>query len=163
MALGVFVMLITPGLTAEAITLEREHGTLELLLCSPLRPREILHGKLLGAISILLLLLSPSLPLFALCTVFHGASVGQVLGVYAVLGCSLALCAYFGVTSSAIHRQMLPAKGQAYLLAILFGVCPPGYMWILAQLAWPSPQESLVVLAGAVIGGMGFIACLVAL
>src|SRR5205085_2767307 len=62
MTLGAFVTLLTPGLTAEAITIEREHGTLELLLASPMRPREILHGKLLGAVSILALLISPSLP-----------------------------------------------------------------------------------------------------
>jgi ABC-type transport system involved in multi-copper enzyme maturation permease subunit len=134
MTLGVFVTLITPGLTAEAITLERERGTLELLLISPLRPREILHGKLLGAISILALLLSPSLPLFAMCTVFHGASVGQVLGVYAVLGFHLALCAYFGVTASAIHTQMIYAKCQAYCLSLLAGL---GSLWILSGIATP--------------------------
>ena len=55
------------------------------------------------------------------------------------------------------------SRGQAYLLAILSGVCPPGYMWILGLLAWPSPQEPLVVTAAAVFVVMGFLACLFAM
>jgi hypothetical protein len=149
--LGAFVMLITPGLTAEAITMERERGTLDLLLCSPMRPSEILHGKLLGAVSILLLLLSPSLPLFGLCTVFHGAEVGQVLGVYGVLALSLTVCAYFGVTASAIHRQMVYAKFQAYLLALLFGIGPAGFLPILGLLSAPSAQGRQALGYGAIL------------
>jgi hypothetical protein len=149
MTLGVFVTLITPGLTAEAIAVEREHGTLDLLLTTPLSPREILNGKLLGAISILLLLLSPSLPLFGLCTLFHGASVSQVLGVYAVLGGNLAICAYFGVTASAVHRHLVSAKVQAYCLAVLFGACPGGFLWTLWALSAPTIADRPTVIAFA--------------
>jgi ABC-type transport system involved in multi-copper enzyme maturation permease subunit len=163
LTLGAFVMLVTPGLTAEAITLERERGTLDLLLCSPMRPREILHGKLLGAVSILVLLLSPSLPLFGLCTVFHGAQVEQVLGVYLVLGLNLAVCAYFGVTASAIHRQMVYAKGQAYVLSILFGIGPAGFLSILGMMTDPSPAIRQFVQYGTVLAFLMTTVCLFAM
>jgi hypothetical protein len=141
MTLGAFLVLLTPGLTAEAVVLERSRGSLELLLATPLRASEILNGKLLGAVSILLLLLSPSLPLFGLCTLFHGASLQQVLGVYAVLALQLALCAYFGVTASAMHDRVLPAKVQAYVIAFLITSLPGGTLWLLAGLALPSAGE----------------------
>lgn len=47
---GAFVLfslsLMTPGFTANTYTLERERGTLDLLLSSPLTPDRILFGKL---------------------------------------------------------------------------------------------------------------------
>jgi ABC-type transport system involved in multi-copper enzyme maturation permease subunit len=138
MTLGAFLVLLTPGLTAEAVTTERSRGSLELLIGTPLRASEILHGKLLGAISILLLLLSPSLPLFALCALFHGASLRQVTGVYVVLAVQLTLCAYFGVTASAMHERVLPAKVQAYVIAFLLAGLPGGTLWLLAGLSLPS-------------------------
>jgi ABC-2 family transporter protein len=163
LTLGAFVMLITPGLTAEAITLERERGTLDLLLCSPMRPREILHGKLLGAVSILVLLLSPSLPLFGLCAVFHGAAIEDVLEVYLVLGVNVAVCAYFGVTASAIQRQMVYAKFQAYVLSILFGVGPAGFLSILGMLTNPSPAVRQMVQYGMVGAFLMTVICLFAM
>jgi ABC-type Na+ efflux pump permease subunit len=153
MTLGAFVTLIAPGLTAESITLERERGTLDLLLTTPMRPREILNGKLLGAASILALLLSPSLPLFGVCTVFHGASAAQVLGVYFILGSNLAVCAYFGITASAVHRRLVYAKLQAYLLSLAFAAFPGGFLWSLWALASPSVTErrALIVFAPALL------------
>lgn len=135
MTLVTLIALVAPGLTAEAIAVERTRGTLELLLATPLRRPEILRGKLLGDLSVLGLLISPSLPLFGFCYLFHGASGPQVAGVFLVLALTTLLCAMIGVTASAIHRRTMAAKWQAYLLSLLFCGLTGGPFWMMYALA----------------------------
>lgn len=137
MTLVALVALIAPGLTADVVTQERSQGTLELLIGTPLRPREILTGKLLGGVSVLLLLLSPSLPLFGLCYLFHGASGLQVLGVYGLLIATLAISSLVGLTQSAIHTRSGVAKVWSYGLTALFVAFPGGPFWVAAAAAEP--------------------------
>jgi ABC-type transport system involved in cytochrome c biogenesis permease component len=141
MTLIAFLALLVPGLTAEAVGIERARGTLDLLLATPMSASAILRGKLLGSVSIVLLLLSPSLPLFGLVTLFHGAEASQVLALYAVLACYLALCAGFGVTASAMHERILPAKVQAYVLSFIAAGLPGGAAWAVIALSTPMAEE----------------------
>jgi hypothetical protein len=135
MTLVALIALVAPGLTAEAISAERTRGTLELLLATPLRRPEILRGKLLGDLSVLGLLISPSLPLFGFCYLFHGASGPQVVGVFIILALTTLLCAMIGVTASAIHIRTMTAKWQAYLLSLLFCGLTGGPFWMMYGLA----------------------------
>ena len=157
MTLVALVTLITPSLTADVITQERAQGTLEMLVGTALRPREILVGKLLGAVSVMLLLISPSLPLFGLCYLFHGASGPQVLGVYALLIGSLAVSAFIGLAQSAINNRSGAAKFWAYALTACFVGLPGGPFSIAAAITAPQPEiqralrdwSGIVLLAGA--------------
>jgi ABC-type transport system involved in multi-copper enzyme maturation permease subunit len=135
MTLVTLIALVAPGLTAEAIAAERTRGTLELLLATPMRRPEILRGKLLGDLSVLGLLISPSLPLFGFCYLFHGASGPQVAGVFIILALTTLLCAMLGVTASAIHARTMTAKWQAYLLSLLFCGLTGGPFWMMFGLA----------------------------
>ena len=167
MTLAAMVALIAPGLTAEAIGAERTRGTLDLLLTTPLRRQEILGGKLLGDLSVLALLVSPSLPLFGFCYLFHGASAPQVIGVFLVLGLTGLMCAVLGVTASAIHSRTLAAKWQAYLLALLSCSVFGGPLWLIAGLASPGGDAGgyailstmLMILYGFVLAGLWSRAC----
>jgi ABC-type transport system involved in multi-copper enzyme maturation permease subunit len=135
MTLTAMVALIAPGLTAEAIGAERTRGTLELLLATPLRRPEILRGKLLGDLCVLALLVSPSLPLFGFCYLFHGASGPQVIAVFIVLGLTGLMCALLGITASAIQPRTMGAKWQAYLLSLLACCVFGGPFWLAGGLA----------------------------
>jgi ABC-type Na+ efflux pump permease subunit len=156
MTLVALIALITPGMTAETITQERTHGTLEMLVGTILRPREILQGKLLGAICVMLMLISPSLPLFGLCYLFHGASGDQVIQVYLLLLATLTISALIGLTQSAINAKAGMAKFWAYACTAVLVAFPGGPFWIAAGLAAPDPQtrQELMNNAGvsAVIG-----------
>jgi hypothetical protein len=137
MTLVALVALITPSLTADSITQERATGTLEFLVSTPLRPREILVGKVLGAVSVMLVLIAPSLPLFGLCYLFHGAAADQVVKVYLLLLFTLAVSALIGITQSAIHAKAGQAKFWAYGLTALFVAVPGGPFWVAAAVAAP--------------------------
>lgn len=152
MTLVALVTLVTPGLTADVLTQERALGTLELLIATPLRPREILIGKLTGAVCVVLLLITPSLPLFGLCYLFHGASVEQVGQVYLLLVTTLAVSGLIGLTQSAIHARAGMAKFWTYAVSALFVGFPGGPFWIAAAAAAPSAQMRQSLSGGVGIG-----------
>jgi len=141
MTLVALVALVSPGLTADVITAERTMGTLEMLVGTPLRPREILVGKLLGAVSVMLLLISPSLPLFGLCYLFHGASGAQVIGVYVLLLITLTVSSFIGLAQSSINCRSGAAKFWAYAITSCFLAIPGGPFWVAAAVA--APQADL--------------------
>jgi hypothetical protein len=167
MTLAAMVALIAPGLTAEAIGAERTRGTLELLLTTPLRRQEILRGKLLGDLSVLALLISPSLPLFGFCYLFHGATGPQVVAVFLVLGLTGLMCALLGLTASAIQPRTMAAKWQAYLLSLLACCVYGGPCWLIGGLASSGGDTStyaittpmLMMLYGFVLASLWSRAC----
>ena len=149
MTLIALVTLIGPGMTAETIGKERQRGSLDLLLCTPLRPREIMVGKLLGSLSVLALFISPSLPLFGLCVMFHGAEAKQVVMVYIVLLLTLVITGLIGITASAIHSRTSYAKWQAYGLSLLAVCLPGGLGWLAYTIAGPAsvPNPEMPMMA----------------
>jgi ABC-type transport system involved in multi-copper enzyme maturation permease subunit len=132
---------------AEAFAVERRSGGLDFLLATPMRPREILLGKVLGCVSVVSLLLSPSLPLFGLCYLFRGASGPQVFQIYGLLAVTTLVAAYLGVTASAMQASVAAAKWQAYLLTLLFVAVPGGAFSALTGVA--SPVAELRKVLGA--------------
>lgn len=90
----ILIMFIVPALTAGAIAGEREKQTLDLVLCTKLRPISIITGKLFASTSQTLLLIFASLPLFSMVFLFGGISIKeitQLFGFYIVtavtIGC----------------------------------------------------------------------------
>lgn len=149
MTLVALVSLIAPGLTADSITAERSSGALEMLVATPLRPREILWGKLMGAVCVMTLLVSPSFPLFGLCYLFHGASGPQVVSVYLLLLVTLTVSAFIGVTQSAINSKAGSAKFFAYGSTAAFVAVPGGPFWIAAAAAAPQAEMRQQLMSGA--------------
>lgn len=79
----VLIMFIVPALTAGAISGEREKQTLDLVLCTRLKPISIVTGKLFASTSQTLLLIVSSLPLFSMVFLFGGISMREVLQLFA--------------------------------------------------------------------------------
>ncbi|NIM06891.1 MAG: hypothetical protein GTO55_10095 [Armatimonadetes bacterium] len=108
MTQAALVALITPALIAGAITLEHEQRTYELLACTRLVPRTIVAGKLLSGWLFVVMLLTCSLPMAALCLMFGGVSVPEIFWSYFML-CLFAL--FFGsmavLCSSLLKRSAL--------------------------------------------------------
>ena len=106
---AVMMALITPALTAGAISVEREQRTFEMLRGTILRPGAIVWGKLASSVSFVALLLTSSLPLVSLCFLLGGVSPGEVFFAYllligdAFLFGAIGLCwsAYAGGTATA--------------------------------------------------------------
>ncbi len=120
--LGQYVLLavICPGLTAGAISTERERGTLELLFLTPLTPAALVIGKFFGAIGEIFLVLCAGLPIMATTlSFFGGVSWDELLSGYAMLLSFGALFAAIGVLYSIASSRTRFAYLWSYTLVLV--------------------------------------------
>ena len=105
-----FILLtfIVPAVTASNISGERERQTLELMLTTQMTPAQIVNGKLMSALSTLLLLIISSFPAIMMVFVFGGITP---IDVVALLLCYTAVALFAGSLgicfSSAFKRSTL--------------------------------------------------------
>lgn len=117
------VCFIVPGITAGAISGERERQTLVALQLTLLRPRSIVVGKLLASLAFVVLLIMASLPLVTVPFLVGGVSMPEVMkGLVMVLATALTL-ACLSLACSALLRRTQAATVVAYgiTLALVLG------------------------------------------
>ena len=83
--LMVGLMMMVPAFPATSIVSERQKGTLELLLNSPMSALSIMIGKIIGVSGFALILIVLSLPAAAACYTMGGVDQAQLLKMYAIL------------------------------------------------------------------------------
>jgi len=111
-----FLLFIVPALTAGSISGERERQTLDLLLCTRLRPVDIIVGKLLSSLSTVLVLLMSSLPVLALVYIYGGIGLRDL----AVLFVCLACCAFYTGSASLFFSARMKRTTAATVLSYLW-------------------------------------------
>lgn len=119
----VLLMFIVPAVTASSISGERERQTLDLMLTTQMTAFQVVTGKLLSALSTLLLLIVSSFPAVAMVFVYGGITWGDAI--------SLLLCyitvAFFagslGLCFSAVFKRSTAATVVTYgvLIAVVAG------------------------------------------
>lgn len=131
--LVLFVVLATPGLTADLIASERRTGNLEVLLSTPLPRAGIVFGKVLSRISLLLVMVASSFPAISITLLFGGVRIEQVAALFlTATGLVLGLAGPSLLFSSVAERSGLPA-----VLAYLFALFPAGILFMSA----PAPES----------------------
>jgi ABC-type transport system involved in multi-copper enzyme maturation permease subunit len=122
------VAAVTPGVTAGAITDEKERKTLHFLLATDLSGREIVFGKLAARVGALMTLVLAGLPVIAIMQFFGGIEPRLLLVAVGMTTVSVVSLAALGVAASVL----LPRTRDAIMLA--YGV-PVVYVW-LSLWAW---------------------------
>lgn len=124
--IGLIMQNITVLLTAFALVRERERGTIELLVVSPLKSAEIILGKLLPYILIGFLDFLFSL---ALGLIWFNVPVRGSIMLLLFLGAGFVICALaIGILISTVARSQLQAMQMA-LLIILPSVLLSGFVF----------------------------------
>lgn len=124
--IGLIMQNITVLLTAFALVRERERGTIELLVVSPLKSAEIILGKLLPYILIGFLDFLFSL---ALGLIWFNVPVRGSIALLLFLGAGFVICALaIGILISTVARSQLQAM-QMTLLIILPSVLLSGFVF----------------------------------
>ncbi len=113
------ILLIAPALTASSISGERERKTLGLLLTTQLDPWDIVIGKMLGALSTLLLLVATSVPILATVYIYGGITLLQVAGYFSMLMISSVFCTSIGIMASSFISTTAAATAVAYVIIFL--------------------------------------------
>jgi ABC-type transport system involved in multi-copper enzyme maturation permease subunit len=115
MLLAGMVSIVTPGLAATAIVLERQRRSLDLVFSAPVQPRYYLIGKMIAVYRYILMLLVLSLPVTAACVVLGGASWSDVLTVYFLLSIHGLLFSAIGLLMSTVAAKPVPAVIWTYI------------------------------------------------
>jgi ABC-2 type transport system permease protein len=113
------ITFLTPALTAGAVSSEREQLTYDLLLATPLRPGRILSGKLIAALSYVLLLIFAAVPLGSVILLFGGVAPWDLLKVLLLLLLIALATGMLGLLCSTIARRTLRATIMTYLIILL--------------------------------------------
>lgn len=124
--MGVVLTMTMVVITALAITRERERGTMENLLATPVRPTEVMIGKIIpyiivGYIQVTLILLAARF-------LFHVPMVGNLGLVYAVAFLFIAANLAVGITFSSLARNQLQAVQMAFFF-FLPSILLSGFMF----------------------------------
>lgn len=124
--MGVVLTMTMIIITALAITRERERGTMENLLATPVRPFEVMAGKILPYIVVGYVQLT--LILIAAKVLFHVPLVGSVPLVYAVALIFIAANLAVGITFSTLAQNQLQAVQMAFFF-FLPSILLSGFMF----------------------------------
>jgi ABC-2 type transport system permease protein len=124
--LGVVLTMTMVVITALAITRERERGTMENLLATPVRPFEVMAGKIIpyivvGYIQMTLILLAAEF-------LFHVPMVGSLTLIYVVSFLFIAANLAMGITFSTLARNQLQAVQMAFFF-FLPSILLSGFMF----------------------------------
>ncbi len=113
------VSFIAPGLTAGAITSEREHQTYELLRTTLLSARSLVLGKLGSAFAYIFLLILTAVPLQSLAFLLGGVGLGELIVSELMLVVTAVFFCTLGIFFSSLLKRTLAATVSSYA-AILF-------------------------------------------
>lgn len=116
------ILFITPALTAGAISSERENLTYEMLVATPLKPRAILWGKLISAMSYVLLLVVAAIPLASLVFIFGGVAPADALKALLMLVATAITFGVVGLFFSALTGRTVRATVLSYSFLLLISV-----------------------------------------
>ena len=113
------VCFLSPALTAGAIAAERERQTFDLLRTTLLPARSLVFGKLVSALSFLLILLFVGFPLQSMAFLFGGVSIEEVLIAMLILVSTAFFFSGIGLFISSFMKTTLASTVISYIVAIL--------------------------------------------
>ena len=119
---SLFTMFLAPLLTMRLLAEEQKLGTLELLLTSPVRDWEVVLGKYIASLAILLVAIAFTLYYVALLYVFGNPDTGPILSAYLGLILFGAAALAIGVMASSLSSNQIVAAvvGMGILLTLSY-------------------------------------------
>lgn len=108
------VLFITPGLTAGAISSEREKQTLNMLLMTTQSSWQIVIGKLSSSIVFLGFLLMAGLPIYSMVFLFGGVSPSQLVTIFLFYFVTMIAIGSIGIFYSTILKRTITAMIATY-------------------------------------------------
>jgi ABC-type transport system involved in multi-copper enzyme maturation permease subunit len=127
--LTLITLILAPASTAGAISLEREKQTLDLLATTPISSLAIVLGKLVSALSWILLLLLASIPVVALVFTFGGIAPEDVFRAYVILLATAFTFGAIGLFVSALVKRTQAAT-VINLVAVIFLTAGTGFIFL---------------------------------
>ncbi len=106
---------LAPSFSSSAIVGERERQTFDLVMTTPIQPRDFVLGKLVSSLSYVLLLVFVALPVQVLALLFGGLTLTEVLLGFWILIVAIVFYASSSLFFSAVMRTTTTAAIFSYL------------------------------------------------
>jgi len=116
------VIFITPGLTAGAISAEREKQTLNMLLLTTQSSTSIILGKLLSSVAYLGLLLVAALPIYSIVFIYGGISPTQFITVFFFYFVTMIALGSVGIYFSTVLKKTITSMISTYSFMIFITI-----------------------------------------
>ncbi|MHB9024256.1 MAG: ABC transporter permease [Armatimonadota bacterium] len=126
------MILLTPGLTAGAISMERERGTLDMLFLTPLASLTIVTNKFFGATGQMLMIVLSGLPVVSTVFLYGGVSPAELFGGYLLILVTGLTYAALGFLASCLFRRTTTAVVWSYGFMLLALIGLPVALGLLA-------------------------------
>ena len=160
--IGLVIQLIIPMLTANAIVREKERGNIEQLLVTPIKPYQLMIGKIIPYIGIGLFIAVTIVAAIAL--LFHVPIRGSLLTLFVLTLVYLVVCLGIGLWASTVADSQHQASQIVMFFAmpsiLLSGFIFPREsmpLWV-HHIGYFLPMTYfLTIVRGIVLKGMGFI------
>ena len=124
-----FVCFVTPALTAGTISGEHERRTYDMLLATQLRPGAILWGKLVPALTYVVLLILAAIPLSSIVFLFGGVAMRDMVQTIGLLAIVAIAYGTLGVFFSALTRHTGRAMALSYAVVVALNAGTV-FLWI---------------------------------
>jgi ABC-type transport system involved in multi-copper enzyme maturation permease subunit len=118
------VMLLVPGLVGGSIAGERERQTLDLLLCTRVRPWRVVVGKLAASLAFMGFLLVASLPILSVVALLGGIAWSDILIVAGLGALTAVTIGSMSILFSAISKGPTGAIVCSYVAMFILLVAP---------------------------------------
>jgi ABC-type transport system involved in multi-copper enzyme maturation permease subunit len=129
------VILLAPAYVAGAIADEKDRKTMEFILATDLRDREIIFSKLLSRMANMGLLLVTGLPIMSLMQFLGGVDPELLLAGYACIGLTILGLSSLSMLFSTLFKKPRDAISLTYLLMVAY-VALSLTGWVLAMSPW---------------------------
>lgn len=158
----IVMMLLGAILTSNAIVKEKESGTIEQIMASPIKPWEYIFGKI--APYIIISLFDVFLVVFAGYLVFRLPIRGSIVELGLFSGLFLANALGIGLFVSAVSRTVVASQLMAFLISLLPSILLSGFIFPISSMppavkavTYLVPARYfLVILRGIFLKGVGF-------
>jgi ABC-type transport system involved in multi-copper enzyme maturation permease subunit len=116
----VMVVLLTPAYVAGAIAEEKDRKTLEFLMATDLRNREIVLSKFISRLANLALLLLTGLPILSILQLIGGVDPELMLAGFAGIGLTMLGIASISILLSTLFKKPRDAISLTYLFLLTY-------------------------------------------
>ena len=131
----ILILLIIPAITAGSISGERERQTLDLMLTTNMRPKDIIMGKLYSSFNTLFMLIISSFPILALAFIYGGLRLVDLAFLLVFFYIVASLFGSMGVMFSALFKRTTISSVMSYVGLLVLVVGGPAINWFVYKMS----------------------------
>lgn len=115
----ILAVALVPAVAASSISVERERGSLDLLLTTPISRWQLVLGKFVSTVTFMVLVFLCTAPIMVVCFLLGGFSLSELMANYLHLTVTVGVMAASGIVISAHRDRTLAALGVSYPVCIV--------------------------------------------